>query len=37
MEHEEILQALGSGNVTAAMLAVRKHIESGWTVLKSAR
>jgi DNA-binding GntR family transcriptional regulator len=36
-EHDEILQALASGDVTAAMLAMRKHIESGWTVLKSAR
>lgn len=35
-EHEEILQALAAGDVTDAMLAMRKHIESGWTVLKSA-
>lgn len=36
-EHEEILQALAAGDVTGAMLAMRKHIESGWSVLKSAR
>jgi DNA-binding GntR family transcriptional regulator len=36
-EHDEILQALASGDVTAAMLAMRKHIESGWSVLKSAK
>ncbi|CUJ31021.1 MULTISPECIES: GntR family transcriptional regulator [Achromobacter] len=34
-EHEEILQAFASGDASAAMLAMRKHIESGWTVLKS--
>ena len=33
-EHEEILQALLNGDVSAAMLAMRKHIESGWSVLK---
>jgi hypothetical protein len=36
-EHDEILQAHASGDVTATMLAMRKHIESGWTVLKSVR
>ncbi|WP_250469998.1 GntR family transcriptional regulator [Caballeronia sp. GAFFF2] len=36
-EHEEILQALAAGDVTGAMLAMRKHIESGWSVLKSVR
>lgn len=34
-EHEEILQALATGDATAAMIAMRKHIESGWTVLKA--
>lgn len=34
-EHEEILQALTTGDGAAAMLAMRKHIESGWTVLKA--
>jgi DNA-binding GntR family transcriptional regulator len=33
-EHEEILHALATGDATAAMLAMRKHIESGWAVLK---
>jgi DNA-binding GntR family transcriptional regulator len=35
-EHEEILHALTTGDSSAAMLAMRKHIESGWSVLKSA-
>ncbi|CAN7732634.1 GntR family transcriptional regulator [Variovorax paradoxus] len=35
-EHEEILHTLTTGDASAAMLAMRKHIESGWTVLKSA-
>jgi DNA-binding GntR family transcriptional regulator len=34
-EHDEILGALLSGDLPAAMLAMRKHIESGWSVLKS--
>jgi len=34
-EHDEILEALTTGDATAAMLAMRKHIESGWAVLKS--
>jgi len=34
-EHEEILNAFTGGDASAAMLAMRKHIESGWTVLKS--
>ncbi|HYG41339.1 MAG TPA: GntR family transcriptional regulator [Bordetella sp.] len=34
-EHDDILNALTAGDVSAAMLAMRKHIESGWTVLKS--
>ena len=34
-EHTEILQALATGDATAAMIAMRKHIESGWIVLKS--
>jgi DNA-binding GntR family transcriptional regulator len=35
-EHDEILQALLGGDATAAMLAMRKHIESGWSLLKKA-
>jgi DNA-binding GntR family transcriptional regulator len=34
-EHEDILNALTVGDASAAMLAMRKHIESGWAVLKS--
>lgn len=34
-EHNEILQALATGDATAAMIAMRKHIESGWNVLKA--
>lgn len=34
-EHEEILHALTSGDASAAMLAMRKHIESGWSTLKT--
>ena len=34
-EHEEILRAFTASDVSAAMLAMRKHIESGWSVLKS--
>lgn len=34
-EHDEILNALASRDSTAAILAMRKHIESGWTVLKA--
>ena len=34
-EHNEILEALATGDAAAAMIAMRKHIESGWTVLKS--
>lgn len=33
-EHEEILQALISGDGSAAIFAMRKHIESGWVRLK---
>lgn len=33
-EHDEILQAFAAGDSTAAMLAMRKHIESGWDVLR---
>ncbi len=33
-EHDEILRALADGEVSAAMLAMRKHIESGWSLLK---
>ncbi len=33
-EHEEILQALTAGDVAAATLAMRRHIESGWAVLR---
>ena len=34
-EHDEILRALLDGDVSGAMLAMRKHIESGWSLLKS--
>ena len=34
-EHEEILQAVSAGDTSTAMLAMRKHIESGWGVLKA--
>jgi len=33
-EHDEILQTLASGDVTAAIFSMRKHIESGWVRLK---
>jgi len=35
-EHDEITRALVSGDLPAAMLAMRKHIESGYSVLKAA-
>jgi DNA-binding GntR family transcriptional regulator len=35
-EHDEILHALTVGDAGAAMLAMRKHIESGYAVLKTA-
>jgi DNA-binding GntR family transcriptional regulator len=35
-EHDEIMRALVSGDLPAAMLAMRKHIESGYYVLKAA-
>jgi DNA-binding GntR family transcriptional regulator len=34
-EHDEILHSLTSGDASAAMLAMRKHIESGWSAMKS--
>lgn len=34
-EHDDMLQALLNGDTSAAMLAMRKHIESGWTVLQA--
>lgn len=34
-EHSEILQALATGDAATAMIAMRNHIESGWTVLKN--
>jgi DNA-binding GntR family transcriptional regulator len=34
-EHADILDALADGDASAAILAMRKHIESGWDVLKS--
>lgn len=34
-EHDDILAALTTGDATEAILAMRKHIESGWSVLKS--
>ncbi len=33
-EHDEILHALSHDDVAAAMQAMRKHIESGWSLLK---
>ena len=33
-EHEQILVALENGDLSTAVLAMRKHIESGWNVLK---
>src|ERR1700742_2153850 len=33
-EHDEILKALLDGDLSAAMVAMRKHIESGWNLLK---
>jgi DNA-binding GntR family transcriptional regulator len=33
-EHDEILHALSKGDASAATLAMRKHIESGWSLLK---
>jgi len=36
-EHDEILQTLASGDVTAAIFSMRKHIESGWVRLKEAQ
>ena len=35
-EHDEILQAFAEGDSSAAVLSMRKHIESGWTLLKPA-
>jgi len=35
-EHDEILGAITDGDVTGATLAMRKLIESGWSVLKAA-
>jgi len=32
-EHDEILRALLDGDASTAMLAMRKHIESGWSLL----
>lgn len=36
-EHDEILDALTSNDASAVVLAMRRHIESGWTVLKEAQ
>jgi DNA-binding GntR family transcriptional regulator len=33
-EHDDILQALLDNDLSAAMVAMRKHIESGWSLLK---
>lgn len=33
-EHKEILAAISAGDASGAVLAMRKHIESGWNVLK---
>jgi DNA-binding GntR family transcriptional regulator len=35
-EHDEILNALTTGDASSAMLAMRKHIESGWSLLPTA-
>jgi DNA-binding GntR family transcriptional regulator len=35
-EHNEILNGLLNGDASAAMLAMRKHIESGWALIRSA-
>jgi DNA-binding GntR family transcriptional regulator len=35
-EHDEVMRALVSGDLPAAMLAMRKHIESGYSALKAA-
>ena len=34
-EHEDILRAMAAGDAPTAILAMRKHIESGWDVLKA--
>jgi DNA-binding GntR family transcriptional regulator len=34
-EHDEVMRALVSGDLSAAMLAMRKHIESGYSALKA--
>ena len=33
-EHDAILQSFAEGDVSSAVLAMRHHIESGWTLLK---
>jgi DNA-binding GntR family transcriptional regulator len=35
-EHDEILRALSDGDASAATVAMRKHIESGWSLLEPA-
>lgn len=35
-EHDEILQAFAEGDASTAVLSMRKHIESGYTLLKPA-
>ena len=34
-EHDEILSGLLNGDASAAMLAMRKHIESGWALIRA--
>ena len=34
-EHDDILAALAAGDTAQATLAMRKHIESGWSILKT--
>lgn len=34
-EHDDILAAFAQGDVTSAVLAMRQHIESGWSLLKA--
>lgn len=36
-EHDEILQALASGDSSAAVMSMRRHIESGWFVLRDSQ
>jgi DNA-binding GntR family transcriptional regulator len=35
-EHDELMQAIIAGDVSAAMLATRRHVEAGWLELREA-